>query len=495
MARVTALAVLLLAAQGAPSPPAAPTRGRLGCYWYPREAAGPVTNRTLASIPASTCDYVDIAGPCLLKVTPEGRLSWAAQQPAVAALHQLGGSCAELAAATAEDARAAVRKTPHLRFYWSLSGTMATMKQVFNDSALRSALVSDLANFSRQHADVVHGFAFDYEVHYDTVPPDPHFCTHPSCLHDVKHGLTLLLSALKAKTGLGVNWWCGGLTWFANVAHVADVQPFIDNLELGSYFDPAPFNTSAAASWTAVDALGYKTLNPHIMNPNDTAILVDDYGYSRSQIVVGVGLSSFSFMRFPRSMLADCVATGFLLDWPTCNTSMFDAVYSSTPGSHSSIGGGGHLPYRWDEIAADVAAGRAEQGSSPLSFRPGYGEVQGGPWLFYPSASDPEVGELTFWNAPPALDEFVDQAARLDLGGLFTWTATSDALDWRVHTRLRKRLDAPGRRSERGVDGRVRTVTPRKNASVYPWHHVGGRYDARRPVATLAEHYDWSATT
>ena len=128
----------------------------------------------------------------------------------------------------------------------------------------------------------------------------------------------------------------------------------------------------------------------------------------------------------------------------------------------------------WDEIAADVAAGRAEQGSSPLSFRPGYGEVQGGPWIFYPSASDPEVGELTFWNAPSALDEFVDQAARLDLGGLFTWTATSDALDWRVHTRLRKRLDAPRRRSKWGVDRRVRTVAPRKNASVYPWHHVGG---------------------
>lgn len=168
----------------------------------------------------------------------------------------------------------------------------------------------------------------------------------------------------------------------------------------GSYFNPDPFNISDAASWTDVDAVGYKTRSPHIMNPNDTAILVEAYCYSRSQIVVGVGLSSYSFMGFPRTKLMDCVATGFLLDGPTCNTSLFEAVYASTPGSHSSIGGGGHLPYRWDEIAADVAAGRAVQGSSPMSFRRGYGEVQG-TWLFYPSASDPEIGELTFWCGCP----------------------------------------------------------------------------------------------
>lgn len=129
-----------------------------GCYWYPRETAAPVTNRTLDSIavPPGTCDYVDIAGLCLLTVTPKGRLSWSKQQPAIDTVHQRGGNCAELAAVTAEDARAATRQTPKQRFYWVLSGTMDTMQHVFNDTALRSALVSDLANFSRQHPDVTH---------------------------------------------------------------------------------------------------------------------------------------------------------------------------------------------------------------------------------------------------------------------------------------------------------------------------------------------------
>ena len=59
--------MLLLAALAGASHGASPrvaTGGNktLGCYWYPREAAAPVTNRTLASIPPQTCQYVDIAG-------------------------------------------------------------------------------------------------------------------------------------------------------------------------------------------------------------------------------------------------------------------------------------------------------------------------------------------------------------------------------------------------------------------------------------------------
>ena len=74
----------------------------------------------------------------------------------------------------------------------------------------------------------------------------------------MKDGLTVFLKQLnKATGGLNVNLWTGGLTWFANTAHVADVQPYIDNLELSAYWDSAPFNTSDAASWDAYDTLGY----------------------------------------------------------------------------------------------------------------------------------------------------------------------------------------------------------------------------------------------
>ena len=67
---------------------------------------------------------------------------------------------------------------------------MATMVRVFNSTAMRATLVQDLANFTAQYSDVVHGFAFDYEVHYDTVPPDPHFCSRPDCFWHIKNGRT-----------------------------------------------------------------------------------------------------------------------------------------------------------------------------------------------------------------------------------------------------------------------------------------------------------------
>ena len=47
-----------------------------------------------------------------------------------------------------------------------------------------------------QFADVCDGFAFDYEVHYDTVPPDPHFCVLPSCFYHVKAGQPQILKSL-----------------------------------------------------------------------------------------------------------------------------------------------------------------------------------------------------------------------------------------------------------------------------------------------------------
>lgn len=197
--RNQAAAFVLVVAVAAAVVAAPPARQELGCYWYPIEDASPVTNRSLASIPADTCTYVDIAGLCLFnvrlhrlirarsfeasewtpfdwvcchavasQVTAAGRLSWDAQQQAVPAHRQLGGSCLELAARTAADARAAKTLNPGLKFYWGMSGPMETMVRVYNDSTLREVLLRDLANFTSQFSDVVDGLAFDYEVHCES---------------------------------------------------------------------------------------------------------------------------------------------------------------------------------------------------------------------------------------------------------------------------------------------------------------------------------------
>ena len=40
------------------------------------------------------------------------------------------------------------------------------------------------------------------------------------------------------------------------------------------------------------------------------------------------------------------------------------------------------------------------------------------------------------------IGRFVFEVGQTGIGGLFTWTATSDAFDWRVHRRLRAQLDS-----------------------------------------------------
>lgn len=165
-----------------------------------------------------------------------GQLQWTQKQPAVPSIRQIAGTCSELAGRIAADARLALRSSPCMRFYWQVGGTQQAMMAVFNSSRLRAVAVAELAKFSNQYPEVVHGFAFDYEYHYDTVPPDPHFCVQPDCLGPVKRGLTTFLSGLKAATGHGVHWWTGGLTWFANTCDVAAIQPYVDVLELAAYW-------------------------------------------------------------------------------------------------------------------------------------------------------------------------------------------------------------------------------------------------------------------
>lgn len=69
-------------------------------------------------------------------------------------------------------------------------------------------------------------------------------------------------------------------------------------------------------------------------------------------------------------------------------------------------------------------------------------------WLYYPDEKDPSVGVVTFWNSMSQIDAFVDQTQAVGIGGVFTWTSTSDAADWRVHKHLGQRLRATGRQTQ-----------------------------------------------
>ena len=118
------------------------------------------------------------------------------------------------------------------------------------------------------------------------------------------------------------------------------------------------------------------------------------------------------------------------------------ARFASNNASHSSLGGSGFRGQLWDKTAADIQAGRAVKwhyNSTRGSYEP-YDMSSYG--LFYASAANASVGELTFFNDVPDLERFTDTAKRLDFAGVYTWVATSDALDWRVHRRLWKALNA-----------------------------------------------------
>ena len=89
-------------------------------------------------------------------------------------------------------------------------------------------------------------------------------------------------------------------------------------------------------------------------------------------------------------------------------------------------------------IEADVASGRAVQMANTAD-RPGFGPLSSY-WLYYPDAGSPGRGEVTWWNSKAQLDGFIETVKSSELGGVFTWTSTSDAADWRVHKRLHAQL-------------------------------------------------------
>ena len=147
------------------------------------------------------------------------------------------------------------------------------------------------------------------------------------------------------------------------------------------------------------------------------------------KILFGVGLSRNSFMDIPAAVLPQCAYDGYIGCCPTCPGGLPPhGVYAADTRSHSSVGGNGHYAYLWDQTEADVAAGRAVQGHSNTT-RGHYGPLSSY-WIFYPNASDAgRTGELTYWNSFDDMDMFTITVLELGYAGVFTWVATSDAMD------------------------------------------------------------------
>lgn len=417
MATVLRLPSSLLMVGAALLPSGTSTSQRvLGCYWdwHALDSPALVSNRTLSSLRPGTCSYVDVTGICFFAVNSTGQLS---DQQA----NCNGRTVMQQLAVAVADARSARRRIPDLRMYWQLSSDRATWMRVWNDTRLSDALVQQLAAWAHANPDIAHGWAIDYETEY--IPPQPR----------VVAGVTRFLANLKRLSGVGTNWWTAFNYQFLSVANASALQPYLDHVEYGSYWND------------------FKSTDPHQFELSDARRLVSDHGYLPSQILLGIGLSSYSWMGTPEALLLLCAYPGFLrTDMPGCaNASVARQVFATDRQSHSTIGGQGMQGRTWNELAADVAAGRAAKGSA-TSVRPGYGPVSSY-WVFYQNASDPGFGELTYYNDNDDLDRFVSTVETEGFGGLFTWLATSDSPDWAVHRRLQRQLGRMEPRSELNV--------------------------------------------
>lgn len=270
-----------------------------------------------------------------------------------------------------------------------------------------------VASFVRANSAAVDGFNIDWELTLD-----------PSNEQDAaaRTGLTTFLRRLKETTNLGVSFDIGALDGFENIAEVDKVQPYIDHLEIMSYFTnlTAPLNAAEHKSPSS----GGSVLQ------NIEALLAPPNNYRRDQIVVGVGLSSDSVMNVSlvgRDNASSCAFWGWGCERPA------DGVKDEPPtvgGPHATMGGTDSIgtPGRrtWDQIKEDVEAGRGFRGQSGL--HQGFAH-----WYFFPSADNATWGELTWWNDLSDFDYFASFVSEHDLGGVFSWIATSDAPDWRVH--------------------------------------------------------------
>ena len=175
---------------------------------------------------------------------------------------------------------------------------------------------------------------------------------------------------------------------------------------------------------------------------SDVDELLSEFGYKPEQILLGVGLSAYSFMDTPVAVLPECAYDGSLGCCPGCSAGEGRQVYSSEPGSHSSVGGSSHPAYLWDQIAKDVADGKALKGRSNRT-RGDYGPLSSY-WVFYADPANASVGELAFWNDYSDMDVFTSTVLQRGYAGVYTWVATSDAMDWRVHRHLHTSLQLDG---------------------------------------------------
>ena len=382
---------------------------RVGCYWYPSYA-----NRKLSTIEVGTCTYMDIAGLCFFDVDDNGRLGWETWDKGA------NMSCAAVFAATITDLRGALAKVPSLQPKWVFSSGSGALKGVFSNATLSTQLVKDLTNVSLTHgSEIVGGWAMDYETHYSSPAPA------------AVEGLTHFLRDLKASTGMGINWWSAFLYSFGNLADISAIQPYVDFVEFGSYFSILDCPDTA-----------HPCTNPHTFELEDARRLVSEFGYSPEQILLGIGLTAYSYLNVPAAILPTCALQGSLLTTgPVCRNS---GAHESG-GGHSDISGKNRT--RWDGIQADVLSGRAIKGRSNLD-RPTYGALDSY-WIFYPDTPrrtnnrNETLGELTFWNDLDDIDRLVAVAKREGYGGVYTWEASSDSSNWTVHRRINKALEKP----------------------------------------------------
>ena len=307
---------------------AAPMQPRVGCYWYPSYA-----NRKLSTIEVGTCTYMDIAGLCFFDVDDNGRLGWETWDKGA------NMSCAAVFAATITDLRGALAKVPSLQPKWVFSSGSGALKGVFSNATLSTQLVKDLTNVSLTHGpEIVGGWAMDYETHYSTPAPA------------AVNGLTHFLRDLKASTGMGINWWSGFLYSFGNLANISAIRPYVDYVEFASYF----------SILDCPDAANPCT-NPHTFELEDARRLVSEFGYSPHQILLGIGLTAYSYLNVSAAILPTCALQGSLLtSGPVC----VNSGAHESGGGHSDIGGSNRT--RWDGIQADVLSGRAIKGRSNL---------------------------------------------------------------------------------------------------------------------------------
>lgn len=264
------------------------------------------------------------------------------------------------------------------------------------------------------------GFNIDWELSLDSsVPMDV----------AARKGLTTFLQRLKEETGLGVSFDIGALSGFENIAEVEKIQPYIDHLEFMTYFTNLTAPLNAAEHKTPSD--GGSVLQ------DIQTLLAPPNSYRADQMVLGVGLSSESVMNVSlvgEDNASTCAYWGWGCNRPADGTT---DEPPTTGGPHATMGGTDAVgtPGRrtWDQIKADVDGGKGHRGESGL--HQGYAH-----WYFFPSSDNKTLGELTWWNDMVDFDRLVKFVSEHELGGIFTWIATSDAPDWRVHKYLNRAL-------------------------------------------------------